>query len=265
MTTQRHNELTEKEMNENTIKLDNSVENAQQKIVHAKHPVSFSGAGLSAESGIATFRDKSESALWSEYNPTQLASQDGFKSDPKLVIDWYNWRRKAVAEAKPNSAHLALGSQSGWKHITQNVDWLLEDSGAIPESVFHLHGTLFEDHCNAGCGYSETIDINSPDGLRNCPKCGDYMRPSVVWFGESLPETVFEAAIAETQKADLFLVVGTSAKVTPAAGLIDLARKEGADIIVVNTEESSNLKDGDIELIGKAGDLLPRLFRKLTD
>ncbi len=249
-------------MSENRVHQENSVKKAKLKITEARHPVSFSGAGLSAESGIATFRDKNEAALWSEYNPAQLASQDGFKSDPKLVIDWYNWRRQAVAEARPNSAHRALGSQSGWRHITQNVDWLLEDSGALPESVFHLHGTLFEDHCNATCGYSEMIDINNPAALRDCPQCGDYMRPSVVWFGESLPEAVFGAAIEETKKADLFLVVGTSAKVTPAAGLIDLARQEGADIIVVNTEESSNLKDDDVELIGKAGDLLPDLFRE---
>lgn len=244
-----------------------AIESARIKIAEAKHPVSFSGAGLSAESGIATFRDKNEGALWSQYDPTTLASQQGFQADPELVINWYHWRRQTLVDAKPNSAHRALGSQSGWVHITQNVDWLLEDGGAPAESVLHLHGTLSKDHCNASCGYSEPFDVNGsterPTGLRECPDCGHYLRPSVVWFGESLPEAVFEEAIRKTRQADLFLVVGTSAQVAPASGLIDLARENGAEVVVVNTEKTNQLNGVDIELIGKAGALLPELFKKL--
>lgn len=248
---------------------NHAIESAQSKIAQAMHPVSFSGAGLSAESGIATFRDKNEGALWSQYDPMKLASQEGFQADPELVINWYHWRRQTLVDAKPNNAHRALGSQPGWVHITQNVDWLLEDAGAPPQSVLHLHGTLSKDHCNADCGYSEPFDVNGSTGeqsqgqtgLRDCPDCGNYLRPSVVWFGESLPEAVFEAAIRSTQQADLFLVVGTSAQVAPASGLIDLARENGADIVVVNTEQTNHSNGADIELIGKAGELLPALFK----
>jgi len=231
-----------------------------KKIAAAKHPVSFSGAGLSAESGIATFRDKNEDALWSQFDPMQLASQEGFKANPARVIDWYNWRRQTARDAKPNAAHKALGSQSNWTHITQNVDQLLEQAGATTDRVLHLHGTIGDDHCNADCGYVETADFENLPGLRNCPNCGEYMRPAVVWFGESLPQAVFEAAISATQRADLFLVVGTSATVVPASGLIDLARDGGADIVIVNTEKSSALAENDIQLIGNAGNLIPKLF-----
>jgi len=238
----------------------NDIETARQKIAKATNCVSFSGAGLSAESGIATFRDKNEGGLWSQYDPTKLASQQGFQSDPKLVTDWYNWRRKTLAGAKANDAHHALGSQTDWVHITQNVDGLLEEGGAPPENVLHLHGSLLSDHCNARCGYTEIIDIQEPAELRHCPDCGAYLRPAVVWFGESLPEAIFEAAIQATQQADLFLVVGTSAQVAPASGLIDLAQENGAEVIVVNTEPSSIVLHDGIELIGKAGSILPKLF-----
>jgi len=236
------------------------IERARSKIAQAKRPVSFSGAGLSTESGIATFRDKNEDGLWSQYDPMKLASQQGFEADPDLVINWYNWRRQTLALAEPNNAHRALAAQPGWIHITQNVDWLLEDGGAIAEKVLHLHGTLAKDHCNALCGYSEDYEMKASSGVRDCPKCGNALRPSVVWFGEALPEDVFSAAIQHTQQADLFLVVGTSAQVAPASGLIDLALENEADIIIVNTEQSVVLEGGEIELIGKAGDLIPKLF-----
>lgn len=236
---------------------------AARKVADARHPVSFSGAGLSAESGVATFRDKSEDALWSKFDPTELASQAGFKSNPEMVIDWYNSRRRSVAMAKPNAAHLALASQKHWVHITQNVDQLLEAGGAEPADVLHLHGILSEDHCNANCGHSEHVDISAPTALYSCPNCGAPMRPSVVWFGEALSQDVLQAAVSAIRKADLLLVVGTSAMVRPAAGLIDLARENSADIIVVNTEQSSTLMAQDIELIGNAGVLIPALFKAL--
>jgi len=240
--------------------MDTLIQQAVQKISSAHHPVSFSGAGLSAESGIATFRDKADQdALWSKFDPMQLASQEGFASDPGMVIDWYNFRRKTLATAKPNNAHRMLAGLSGWIHITQNVDHLLELAGAEADHVLHLHGTLIKDHCNGGCGHSETVDLESPSPLRKC-WCGHYMRPSVVWFGESLPEHIMQRALNETEKADLMLVVGTSAQVYPAAGLIDIAKSNGADVIVVNTESSDADEDGVIELTGPAGEILPKLF-----
>lgn len=231
---------------------------AVNKIASAKFPVSFSGAGLSAESGVATFRDKSKDALWAKFDPAELASQAGFKSNPEMVIDWYNSRRRSVSEATPNAAHQTLAANTNWVHITQNVDLLLEAAGAA--DVLHLHGKLDEDHCNANCGYTENVDISVPIGLHECPNCGTYMRPSVIWFGEALSHDLLQAAVHAIQNADLLLVVGTSAMVRPAAGLIDIARENNADIIVVNTEKSSTLSSTDIELIGKAGDVLPKLF-----
>lgn len=236
------------------------IETASAKIKAAKSPVSFSGAGLSAGSGIATFRDKSEHALWAKFDPVQLASQEGFSQNPERVIEWYNWRRNTLAKAKPNAAHITLGAQSNWLHITQNVDNLLESGGAQEHEVVHLHGTLKHDHCNSLCGYSELVDMIKPKGLRACPECGDSLRPSVVWFGEALPEAQFVRALEAAKTADLMLVIGTSAAVMPAAGLIDIARHNGADIIIINTEPNGSKAHSDIELIGKAGDLVEELF-----
>lgn len=240
--------------------MDQVIELARQRIAHATHPVSFSGAGLSAESGIATFRDKNEDALWAKFDPAQLASQEGFNADPSLVMNWYNQRRKIVAAAKPNAAHMALGVQSEWVHITQNVDHLLEAGGADPDNVLHLHGSLYADHCNGECGYRENVDIADPPGLRNCPDCGAPMRPSVAWFGESLSNGIFERAISEVEKADLLLVVGTSAMVVPAASLIGIAKQNGAEIIVVNTQATETHDATDIHLTGKASETVAALF-----
>ena len=245
------------------VTTDLLIKRAADKIASALRPVSFSGAGLSAESGIATFRDSSdEEALWSTFDPQQLASQEGFRAAPDTVIDWYNWRRKNLSAAKPNNAHRSLASLSGWRHITQNVDNLLEAAGADANEVLHLHGSLLQDHCNARCGHAESIDLGDAPKLRRCA-CGSYMRPSVVWFGETLPADVLQSATEKTQTADLMLVVGTSAQVYPAAGLIDLAESNGADIIIVNTESSSRKGAQVIELVGPAGELLPELISSL--
>jgi len=242
----------------------NKIEKAAQVIAQAKKLVTFSGAGLSAESGIATFRqknDNNEDALWSQFDPMELASQQGFSANPEMVIDWYSARRRTLSQAKPNPAHIAL-SGSGAVHITQNVDNLLESAGADSANVLHLHGSLLSDHCNGECGFTETIDLANPKALRKCPNCdtslNNYLRPSVVWFGESLPDAVMQRAVDEVAGADVLLVVGTSAAVYPAAGLIPIASQGGAFVIVVNTETSDAICD--IELLGKAGELLPKLF-----
>ncbi len=240
---------------------DNAIRQAANKIADAHRPVSFTGAGLSAESGIATFRGNSDAeALWSSYDPQRLASQEGFLTAPATVIDWYNWRRKTLSKAKPNSAHRTLAELEGWAHITQNVDNLLEVAGADPDRVYHLHGSLLEDHCNANCGYSERIELHNAPALRRC-HCGAFMRPSVVWFGESLPNPIFNTALEEAANADLMLVVGTSARVYPAASLIDLAVRNNTDVIVVNTEPSVVATEKISELVGPAGEVLPQLVK----
>lgn len=227
------------------------ISTARAWLATALRPVSFSGAGLSAESGIATFRDPD--GVWAKIDPGQMATPEGFSNDPERVVEWYNARRMANDSAKPNRAHVALAAQSNMIHITQNVDGLLEAAGAA--SVLHLHGTITRDRCHAGCGY---VVAATRTGLYHCPECGAAMRPDVVWFGEMLPERVVEAAESAAYDADVMLVVGTSAVVYPAAGLIEAAYRSGAKIVVVNLEPL-DLGVG-IELIGNAADIVPELF-----
>ncbi len=237
---------------------DGLIESARRILAEARSIVSFSGAGLSAESGVATFRDPETGGLWSRYDPTQLASPQGFAADPDLVIDWYNHRRQSIATAEPNAAHRALAARRDITHITQNVDPLLDLAGA--EDVLHLHGRIDLDRCHGGCGVSEQIDLADPPPRRACPSCDEPMRPAVVWFGEMLPMDVFGEGERACSQCDALLVVGTSAEVYPAAGFIDIARAAGASIIIVNTQPSAASRHADVELIGQAGEILPSVL-----
>ena len=255
---------------------------ARALVQNSKHPVSFSGAGLSAESGIAVFRStelvekrkevEDERPLWEEFDPQTLASQYGFAENPTVVLEWYAWRRSQIAAASPNAAHSALAAQPNMLHITQNVDDLLERAGTDPSRVMHLHGEINEDKCNAHCGYSKALTLsadaekNIPSGA--CPNCGSALRPGVVWFGEALPNALWERSVAEVGRCDFMLVVGTSALVNPAAGLINLARSNEASIVIVDpafegaqeTSAGEGNERQEILLPGKAGDVLPLLF-----
>ena len=252
-----------------------STQRVREIITSAEKIVSFSGAGLSAESGVATFRDAADpDALWAKFDPMQMASQQGFASNAELVMQWYAARRQQIAESQPNAAHLALAARRDIRHITQNVDNLLEravlqlnpDHATLPFDVLHLHGHIHIDRCNAAefgnmCSFAEEIDMAQPPRLRTCPECGERMRPGVVWFGESLPQDAWMQAADACTDCDVLIVVGTSAQVMPAAGLIGLARESGATIVVVNTEQSGASGLADFELIGCAGELLPEILR----
>lgn len=235
------------------------IEAAREIIAGAGSIASFSGAGLSAESGVPTFRDAGTHGFWVDYDPQKLATREGFLADPPLVYKWYSDRRKNLATVEPNPAHYALAARPDIINITQNIDDLLYRAGA--KQVIPLHGSMKVDRCNrAACRYKEDIDITDPPELRHCPMCGDWMRPDVVWFGEMLPQAAWTAAEDCCRKCDVLLVIGTSAVVYPAAGLIELARFGGAKIIVVNTEPSAASDLADVELIGKAGEILPQLL-----
>ena len=169
-------------------------------------------------------------------DPMKMASIEGFLADPEGVTEWYDGRRTFIAASKPNAAHRALASATGMVHITQNIDRLLEKAGAV--GVVHLHGHIDADHCLEECGYVEEVDPLNPRGLRTCQDCGALLRPSIVLFGEMLPEREWMRAHMAVVAADVLLVIGTSAEVYPAAGLIALARDHGAKVIVVNLEES---------------------------
>jgi NAD-dependent deacetylase len=231
------------------------IEAARELVRNADQIVAFSGAGLSAESGVPTFRDKDTQGFWVEYDPQKLATAEGFMADPQLVYGWYNDRRRNLTRVDPNPAHRALAGRPEIVNITQNIDDLLHRAGA--ERVLQLHGTLTMDRCHAGCGHREPVALADPPPLRACPKCGGMLRPDVVWFGEMLPLEVWQQAEVASQRCDLMLVVGTAAEVYPAAGLIGLARAAGARIIVINPNPSGASALADVELTGKAGEILP--------
>ena len=163
-----------------------------------------------------------------------------------------------IAAAEPNQAHCALAARSEIINVTQNVDDLLRRAGA--KQVIELHGTIARDRCHSSCGFDEVVDMTDPPGLRDCPKCSSQLRPAVVWFGESLPTDAWDKAERACSACDVLLVIGTSAAVYPAAGLIALAKAAGAKIIIVNTQSSDASHLADYELLGKASEVVPQLI-----
>lgn len=224
----------------------------------ARHIVVLTGAGISAESGIPTFRD-GPSGLWARYSPADLASPEGFARDPLLVWEWYSWRRGLVAAAQPNPAHRALARLQAHAPeclvITQNVDDLHERAGS--RDALHLHGSIFENRCSAEGRLVAEEELLHDSVPPRCP-CGAYVRPGVVWFGEALPQDVLEDAMRAVAHCDLCLVVGTSANVQPAAGLVELT-PPSAIRVVINLEETWHASDADYVLLAPAGQVLPVL------
>ena len=236
------------------------MQSARALLSGASRLVVFTGAGVSADSGVPTFRGADSDALWGKYDPRQLASAEGFRRDPKLVYEWYTWRRSQLATIKPNTAHetIARFGRRGAVVITQNVDGLHERV-APPGAVIHrLHGTLAEDRCSR-CTYRERVDLNQPPPLRRCPECRELLRPAVIWFGEPLEPRVWQDAERAAAGADVMLVVGTSGAVYPAAGLVQLAAAGGARIVVVNLEPSPLDDNASVVLHGRAAQIVPQL------
>ncbi len=225
----------------------------------AQHVFVLTGSGVSAESGVPTFRD-AQSGLWAKYDPLQLATPDAFLNDPALVWRWYRWRRELAARATPNPGHLALVRLARFVPqltlVTQNVDGLHQKAGS--RDVVEFHGNLFENRClNENVivtDAAECVDVPL------CPDCGGPLRPGVVWFGEAIPAKPLETAIAASSQCDLFLSVGTSSAVWPAAGLADSAASNGASIIEINLEATPLTSDSHYNLVGKSGEVLPELL-----
>ena len=235
-------------------------------IAAARRPVVLSGAGMSAESGVPTFRDALD-GLWSRYRPEELATPEAFAADPGLVWRWYRWRRDLVAEAKPNPGHRALvdlaGLAPGLRIITQNVDGLHQDAGST--EVIELHGNLFTDLCSrdrAPVTVREEIPGDEPPA---CPRCGAPVRPGVVWFGEYLPEAAFAEARALAAGCDLFLSIGTSSLVSPAADLAWLAMNADATIVEINPDQTPLSSHCDYVVAGPSGMVLPALVDGLRE
>lgn len=223
----------------------------------------LTGSGVSAESGVPTFRD-AQTGLWARYEPQELATPEAFELDPRLVWEWYEWRRGLVRRASPNPGHLALAEIErrvpSFSIATQNVDGLHQRAGS--ENVLELHGSIMRSKCSVEGVQAEP----RPDGESippSCPGCGAFLRPDVVWFGEALQENVFAAASAAARNCDVFLSVGTSSLVYPAASLPSEAARSGAVLVEVNVDDTPKTLLMDYSLRGRAGEVLPALARSL--
>ena len=233
-------------------------ERARGILHEAQHVAVMTGAGISAESGVPTFRGPG--GLWEGHRPEELATPGAFAADADKVWRWYDWRRSLVAECQPNPAHRALVELErrapAFSLITQNVDGLHRRAGS--GEPLELHGNLWFTRCT-GCGdLREDLRVPLPIPP-SCDACGAMLRPHVVWFGESLDAEVLDRAAQVTSACDVFLVVGTSGVVYPAAGFTDLAQRSGASVIQINLEPTPFTGRVDISFEGKAGEVLPGL------
>lgn len=229
----------------------------------ARHVFVLTGAGVSAESGVPTFRE-AQSGLWEKYDPLDLATPEAFLRDPSLIWRWYRWRRDLVARAEPNAGHKALVTLATLVPrltlVTQNVDGLHQRAGN--DDVIEFHGNLFEDRCFVEmCIVESTSDADVPI----CPRCGGNLRPGVVWFGEAIPEQALNQSFAAAADCDAFLSIGTSSLVFPAAGLAEIAHESGAVVIEVNPNPTGMSAGFDHAIAGCAGTVLPELIDSLAD
>lgn len=246
-------------------------------LLHASHVMAFTGAGISAESGVPTFRGPE--GIWSKFKPEELASMDAFMKNPALVWEWYAHRKTIISTVQPNPGHTALARMESlfprFTLTTQNIDNLHRRAGST--SVHELHGNIERSYCMS-CG-KDHPNVSLPEhgepsffveegrasprrsrnGVPRCSACGGMVRPDVVWFGEMLPEDEWEASASAAEDADVFFSIGTSAVVYPAASLPLMAKRRGAFLVEVNTEPTPLTQTADEFLCGPSGTILPDL------
>ncbi|MBI4671918.1 MAG: NAD-dependent deacylase [Chloroflexi bacterium] len=238
------------------IEIPNAVIDALR---HARHIAVLTGAGVSAESGVPTFRD-AQTGLWSKFNPQELATREAFARNPKVVWEWYAYRRARVEHVAPNAGHYALAEMekrvAQFTLITQNIDGLHERAGS--RNIIELHGNIRRAKC-----FAEDVPVARwiDDGQipPRCPRCGAYLRPDVVWFGEMLPPSALDAAFRAAQTCDVFFSIGTSGVVEPAASLPFLALRNGAVVIEVNPDATPFSASATLHLAAPSGIALPRV------
>jgi NAD-dependent deacetylase len=232
-------------------------------LAHARHVCVLTGAGTSAESGIPTFRD-ALTGLWANFRPEDLATPEAFERDPVFVWQWYEWRRELVRQAQPNAGHLAL-AELGRRVprltlVTQNVDGLHQRAGS--PGVIEYHGNILRDRCLREQVVAERSGA-AAGGLPRCASCGGLLRPDVVWFGEMIPRDALLLADAAAEDCDVFLSVGTSSLVYPAAGLAETALRRRATVIEINPGTTDLSPHADVALRGPSGRVLPALLDAL--
>jgi len=233
-------------------------EKISDQLKKAKNIVFVTGAGISQESGIPTFRGKD--GLWRKYDPMTLATIDAFYQNPKLVWEWYEERRQNILAANPNPGHKAIAELEQYKQVsvlTQNIDGLHQRAGST--SVYELHGSIITIKCTV-CDFKDTITSNFTHLPPLC-KCGNMLRPDVVWFGEALPQDIWKSAIEQSSSCDVMVVVGTSLAVSPANLLPVYAKQNGALMIEVNPDEIPMSGTMDLSLRSSAAKTLPELIR----
>ncbi|MFC1554012.1 NAD-dependent deacylase [candidate division KSB1 bacterium] len=234
-----------------------------QKLSYAAVVTVLTGAGVSAESGISTFRG--EKGLWKKFKPEELADFNAFLKNPELVWEWYSYRQKVVCNAEPNPGHYALVEMEDYFKcfhiITQNIDGLHKKAGNI--DPIELHGNIMRNRCIGCDNIFYEIKIDSERNIPECDNCGDLIRPDVVWFGEQLPADEVHRANLALAETDVFFSIGTSAIVQPAASMPFLARNNNAYIVEINIEETQLTPFVDEYIRGKSGEILPVIMKEL--
>ena len=239
--------------------IQNQIKELKEKLEKANAVTVLTGSGLSADSGIPTFRGKE--GLWKEYRAEELATPGAFRDNPRLVWEWYDWRRGVIASKEPSAGHYIIAELE--KHftrfhlITQNVDGLHEKAGSA--NPIELHGNIWKIRCTQCHRISFNFDVPI-HLLPACQECGGLLRPHIVWFGEQLEEIDMEKSYAAVEHSDVMLVIGTSGVVHPAASFAGIAKRKGAYVAEINLERSVISDDMDITLLGKAKDILPLLL-----
>ncbi|MBN1479019.1 NAD-dependent deacylase [candidate division KSB1 bacterium] len=236
-------------------------DNVLDRLVDAKKVAVLTGAGISAESGIATFRGKD--GIWTKLKPDELASMEAFLRNPARVLEWYEHRRTIIEQVQPNPAHIILAEMEkfypDFSLSTQNIDGLHKKAGST--IVYELHGSILRNRCNE-CG--RLIENIKLDELPRCD-CGGLVRPDVVWFGEMLPIDILDMSYAAAQEADVYFSIGTSAAVYPAAYLPIEAKNNGAFVIEINLDTTTISNYVDVSYRGKAGEILPELWNAVKN
>jgi NAD-dependent deacetylase len=242
--------------------LDELAGRAAEALRKARHVCVLTGAGISAESGIPTFRD-ALTGLWAKFSPEELATPEAFERDPETVWSWYEWRRQLVRQAQPNAGHFALAELARrvpcLTLVTQNVDGLHQRAGS--PGVLEYHGNILRDRCTVEQIVAERSE-DTRTGLPRCAACGGLLRPDVVWFGEAIPAGPMTVAAAAAEDCDVFLSVGTSSLVYPAAGLAEVALRRRATVIEINPNATDLSPHADLVLAGPSGQILPALLRQ---